>query len=291
MLKIGLVGGTKVYHGMTFAEMFNGYDKGKAAEKNWGPSYETRVREDARITHVWDEKKEDAEESAEICGIENVVSNKEDMIGKVEGIIIADDCTMKHQKKAIPFLEAGIPTFIDKPLSPDIKEAEEIVALAKKHGAPMMSCSALRYARETKELREGKHGLGEILTGFAVCREWQGSLIFYGIHALEALYSITGPGIESAKNVGEKKKDILIVEYEDGRKFVVSAYEEIAGIFQVSLYGTRGNVSVSVEDSEFYYSEMLKEFTRMIEMGKEPFPPEETLEIVRTLVTGEESAR
>ena len=99
---------------MTFAEMFNGYNKELSVEKGWGPQFAERVGKDARITHVWDEKEEDAKESAEVCGIENVVTKKEDMIGKVDGIIIADDCTMKHQRKAIPFLKAGIPTFIDK---------------------------------------------------------------------------------------------------------------------------------------------------------------------------------
>ncbi|MCK4308243.1 Gfo/Idh/MocA family oxidoreductase [candidate division WOR-3 bacterium] len=284
MTKIGLVGGTKIYHGMTFAEMFNGYDRDKAVSKNWGALYEARVGEDARITHIWDEKKEDAEESAEICNIENIVSSKEEMIGKIDGVIIADDCTMKHQKRAIPFLKARIPTFIDKPLSPDIKEAEEIIELAKKHNTPIMSCSALRYAKETKQIREGKHDLGNILTGFAICKEWQGSLIFYGIHAMELLHSVIGPGMESVKNVGEKTKDILVVKYKDGRKFIISAYEEIAPTFQINLYGTNGNVSITAEDSDFFYSEMLRDFVRMVETGKEPFPPDETLEIIKALV-------
>ncbi len=287
MLKIGLVGGVKEFHGMTFAEMFNGYDRDKAVSKNWGALYEARVGEDARITHIWNEKKEDAEEVAEICNIENVAPDIESVLGKVDGVIIVDDCTMKHQRRAIPFLKAGIPTFIDKPLSPDVKEAEEIVGLARKHNTGIMSCSALRYAKETKEIREGKHDLGKILTGFAICREWQGSLIFYGIHAMELLYSVVGPGIESVRNIGEKAKDILIVKYKDGRKFIVSAYEKIAPTFQINLYGTNGNVSITAEDSDFFYSEMLRDFVRMVKTGKEPFLPDETLEIIKALVIDE----
>lgn len=286
MLKIGLVGGTKIWHGMTFSEMINGYNKEEAVKNNWGPLCKVRVEKDARITHIWDVKKNDAEEVARICGIENVVDKKEDIIGKVDGIIIPDDTTLKHQKRAEPFLKAGLPIFIDKPLSPDVKEAEEIVESAKKYKTPMMSCSALRYAKETKEIREGKVDLGDILTGSTICR---GDLVFYGIHAFELLYSIVGRGIKSVRNIGSKGKDIVIVQYKDGRKFILTVYEDIHYLFQMNLYGTKGYKQVIVEDSEYFYSHMLKHFITMVETKKEPFPPEETLEIIKVLVLGKKS--
>jgi len=291
MVKIGLVGATKIYHGMTFAEMFNGYNKELSIEKGWGPQFAERVRKDACITHVWDEKEENARESAEICGIENVVKVKEDMIGQVDGIIVDDDCTMKHQRKAIPFLKAGIPTFIDKPLSPDIKEAEEIMGLAKKCNVPIMSCSALRYAKESEPFRKGEDNIGDVLTGFAVGREGYGDLVFYGIHTLEFLYSIIGPGIESVQNVGEKSEDILFLNYKDGRRFIVTAYENIKISFQINLYGTEGFRSFTGENAGYYYSEMMRRFVDMVQTKKEPVPLEETLEIIKVLVLGKKSRK
>ncbi len=289
MLRIGLVGGTKIWHGMSFSEMFNGYDRKEAVKRNWGPLYRRRVGKDVRITHIWDVKEEDAKEVAKICEIENVVNKKEEMIGKVDGVIIADDCTMKHQRRAEPFLKAGIPTFIDKPLSPDIKEAEKIIELARKYKAPMMSCSALRYAKETEKLREGKDEIGDILTGFAICREWQGGLVFYGIHAFELLYSVIGPGVKSVRSAGKKRKDIVIIRYKDGRDFVLAAYEEIAPLFQINLYGTKGYRNITATDSDYFYSNMLKHFVKMVKTKKEPIPPEETLEIIKVLVLGKKS--
>ncbi len=243
----------------------------------------------ARITHIWDENIKDAEEVATVCNIGNVVDKKEEMIGEIDGVIIADDCTMKHQRRAIPFLKSGIPTFVDKPLSPDIREAEEIVELARKHGAPFMSTSALRYAKETRGIREGEDDIGDILTGFSICRESRGSLVFYGIHAFELLYSIVGGGIKSVVNVGDRSEDILVLTYRDGRKFVVSSYEAISPLFQISLYGTKGSRTFRIEDSGYFYVEMLRHFVRMVETGREPFSPDETLEIIRALVMGERS--
>lgn len=289
MLRIGLVGMTKQYHGMSFSEIFNGYDQKEAIKRGWNALHNARIEKEAKITHIWDEDRKDAEEVAMICNIENVVNEKEELIGEIDGVIITDDCAMQHQKRAIPFLKTGIPTFIDKPLSPDIKEAEKIIKLAKRYNAPLMSCSALRYAKETKGIREGSDNIGEILTGFSICKAWESGLVLYGIHAMELLYSIVGPGIKSVRNIGKETKDIVIVKYKDGRDFVVSAYEAIDHVMQISLYGTKGNRSIVVTDDGYFYSEMLRHFVTMVETKKEPFPPEETLEIIKALVLGEKS--
>ena len=44
-----------------------------------------------------------------------------------------------------------------------------------------------------------------------------------------------------------------------------------------------------VEDSDYFYSNMLRAFLRMVETGEQPFPPEETLKIMRTLVSARRS--
>lgn len=286
MLKIGMVGGAKSWHAKSFSEMFNGYDEELARQHSF-PLYKSRI-EGARVTHIWDPEREYAELVAKICGIENVVSDMEEMLGQVDGVIIADDTTMKHQRRAIPFLKAGLPTFVDKPLSPSIEEAEELIGLAKENNAPFMSCSALRYAKEVEEFLSKKEEIGEILTGNSIC---SGDLIFYGIHALEQLYVCIGPGIRSVQNVGEEGKDIVVITKGDGRKFILTVFKEISYLFQMNLYGTKGWREVRVEDSDYFYSNMLRAFVRMVETRKPPFPPEETLEIIKTLVLARLSAQ
>lgn len=286
MYKIGIVGGAKFWHARTFCEMFNGYDR-KLAKVNNYPLYEARIK-DAKVTHIWDKDRKEAELLAKVCEIENVVDKKEDIIEKVDGVIIADDCTMKHQRKATPFLKAGLSTFIDKPLSPDIKEAEDIINLAQKYKAPLMSCSAVRYSKEIEEYKKEKNKIGDILTGFALGR---GDLIFYGIHPLEGLYSILGPGIKSVRNLGSKDKDIVLIRYKDGRDFILQVYKELNCPFQINLYGEKDYRQIPIEDSDYYYSNMLKFFVQMVRTEKEPFSPEETLEIIKVLILSEKSRK
>ena len=286
MITLGIVGGAGDWHAKSFSEIINGYVK-ELLPEDW-PNYKKKDFGDVRVSHIWDENKEDAQLLARICNIENVVDRKEDMIGKVDGVIVADDATLKHQKRAIPFLKAGIPTFIDKPLSTDIKEAENLINLAKKHNAPFMSCSALRYAKEMEDFKKKKEEIGKILTGFAICK---GELVFYGIHPMEALYTIVGHGIKSVRNIGSEGKDIVVITYKDGRKFTLTVYESIGYLFQVNLYGTDGWRQITIEDADYFYSNMLKHFIEMVRTGKEPFPPEETLEIIKVLTLGKESRK
>ncbi|MGC8834901.1 MAG: Gfo/Idh/MocA family protein, partial [Armatimonadota bacterium] len=253
MLKIGIVGGAKSWHAKSFSEMFNGYNEDLARQHNF-PLYKTRL-EEARVTHIWDPDKASAELIAEICGIDNVLSDMEEMLGQVDGVIIADDTSMKHQKRAVPFLKAGLPTFVDKPLSPSIEEAEELIRLAGANNAPFMSCSALRYAKEVEEFLVAKGEIGEILTGNSIC---SGDLIFYGIHALEQLYVCIGAGIKCVQNVGEEGRDTVVITKEDRRKFILSVYKEIPYLFQMNLYGTKGWREIRVEDSDYFYSKMLR---------------------------------
>jgi len=151
-----------------------------------------------------------------------------------------------------------------------------------------MSCSALRYAKEVEEFLAKKEEIGEILTGNSIC---SGDLIFYGIHAMEQLYVCFGPGIRSVQNVGEGGRDIVIITKEDGRKFVLTVYKEISYLFQMNLYGTKGWREIRVEDSDYFYSNMLKAFLKMVETKEPPFLAEETLEIIKTLVLARQSAQ
>jgi hypothetical protein len=59
----------------------------------------------------------------------------------------------------------------------------------------------------------------------------------------------------------------------------------------MNLYGTKGWREIRVEDSDYFYSNMLKAFLRMVDTKEPPFPAGETLEIIKTLVLARQSAQ
>jgi len=286
MIKVAIVRGAKAYHGRTFAGIINDYDAELYAERKW-PAYPTALAGRARVTHVYDPDRAAAEDLARAARIENVLDRAEDAIGQVDGAIVADDGTLAHQQAAIPFLEAGVPTFIDKPLSTDPAEARQIVELAQANGTPFFSASALRFAKELADREALAEQVGDIT---AVCGAGVNELIYYGIHPLEAMVTVMGSGIESVQNVGRPGEAIVRIRFRDGRQGVLIAYEEgFAYTLEVSVHGTKGHVRIPIADSAGFYTNMLSAFLDMVETGQAPVQPEETLEIIEALVLAKQS--
>ena len=152
-----------------------------------------------------------------------LVDKPADMLGKVDGMLIeAVDGTV-HYERAKPFLEAGVPCFIDKPYACSLDDAKKIAELAAKKKLPMFSSSSLRYAPEVVEyVADAKHGkiAGCVTYGPASLSpipDRNAGLFHYGIHAVEVLYTLMGPGCKRVTCTVEKGVDVATGTWGDGR--------------------------------------------------------------------------
>ena len=107
----------------------------------------------ARVTHVWTQNAGISKSIAASSGIEQVVNNAADIIGQIDAVILARDDAEFHREMAEPFIEAGIPVFIDKPLA--ISQAD-LQWFEEQHeaGKFIMSCSSMRYANECRIVKQ-----------------------------------------------------------------------------------------------------------------------------------------
>lgn len=284
MVRLGIIGGTAIYHALAFGGLINGLAPGQSLPEGW-PEFPQRV-EEARITVVWDEDRAAAEELAKVYGIEHVASTLEDVLEHCDGVIVTDDVTRNHCRHAPFFLERGIPTFIDKPLAPDVKTAKMLLELAAKHNAPLMSGSALRYAEETAEMRAEPDRLGKIQLATVV---GPNELFFYGIHPLELGLSIMGSGVVSVQNIGEEEQDVVKIKYADRRILMLLVSRTISFGFEITFYGTEGRERIVISDGAAFYANQLRMIAKMVREKKAPVPIEEALEVIRVLEAGKES--
>jgi len=100
------------------------------------------------ITHCWDSRPERSAEFAKRYGCE-AVKSYDDMVGNVDALITAGMYECKWWPKLTkPYLEAGIPTFINRPFALSMKDAHEMIDTAKRYNTPIMCSDAHEDLKE-----------------------------------------------------------------------------------------------------------------------------------------------
>ena len=181
-------------HPFSYGSIINGYSPEGLAASGWPGIYDYVRRrhpsefglEGWTITHAWTQDPESTKRLCAACRIPNGAYDFREFLGKVDAVIIARDDYETHFKMASSFLEAGLPVFIDKPLSVDVSELRFYRPYLD--SGKLMSCSGMRYARELDEPRANLTSYGHLkLVRGAVVLSWEK----YGVHLLDALLGMT----------------------------------------------------------------------------------------------------
>lgn len=242
----------------------------------------------AKVTHVFTQDRTLSEQIAISGGVQNVASTPQEMIAAVDAVILGRDDAENHRKMAKPFIDAGIPIFIDKPLCNTI---EDLTYFANKvaKGKFIMSCSSMRYANECMTAKTELPALGKIELITAVGKkDW----LKYGVHMLEAIFSIMDdPKPVSVINVGSENGAIVKIEFEGGLEATVHLFMNISGTFQLSIFGQNNWKLVEIKNSYSMFRDNIIEFIRSVEDGKPRIAFYKTVQIIKTLIAGEESLK
>ena len=160
MIKLGIIGFSKNNgHPYSFSAIVNGFNEVYFKKVGYPQilSYLKKKKKkeffikNLKITHAWSEDFKKTKLLCNACKIPNPLKNLNEMIGNVDGVVIARDDWRSHKKLASIFLENKIPVFIDKPLTLSIKELKYFKKFADQK--LLMSCSALRFSNELKNIQ------------------------------------------------------------------------------------------------------------------------------------------
>jgi predicted dehydrogenase len=295
MIKLGIIGMSEGNgHPYSWSTIVNGdYNEQEMANCGYAgiPVYlkanrDTIGIEGARVTHVWAQDRKISEHIAKASLIENVVDSLEDMIGKVDAVMLTRDDPENHVQMAKPFLDAGIPLFIDKPLAITTQDLD----FFKKHvesGKLLMSCSSMRYATESQAVRTEFAQFGKIELVTAVGKkDWTK----YGVHMLEGLFALLDdPKPVSVRHISESHKDIVYIEFETGLLATVHLFYDITPTFQISIFGQSGWRLIEYKNWYAMFRNNIIEFLRSVQKGSSMLQFTKTENIIRTLIAGKES--
>ena len=247
-----------------------------------------------QVTHVWCDDPADADKVARAVFIPNVVQRPEDVIGQVDAVIIPTDRGWEHVDRCHPFIEAGLPLFIDKPLCDRKEHLQQFIAWHEQ-GKAFMSTSAMRYGKEFAAARQNlPEKVGDLRwVTITTPKTWER----YGIHALEAVYPMLAPGgWVSVANTGTESANIVHARHESGVDVVLAAISDMYGAFcKMAIYGTKASLFVPFENTFYAFKTQLEGFVGYLRTGQPPVPFGQTVELMKIVIAGirsrEESGR
>lgn len=292
-LKIGILGMTEGNgHPYSWSAMFNGFDPEKMAACPFPviPQYLAKQPphkfgiEGAKITHICCTGYAERAEAEKIAGaskIPYVVDKPEDMLGQVDAVICATDIGAEHIKRCAPFLEAGLPMFIDKPLV-DSEEDLKVFLRWRAEGKQFISSSSMRYEKEIEPFYATHYELGDLMY---ICRPMSKTYETYGIHALESVYPMLGPGFLSVQNTGTAERAMVHLIHQSGCRVDIAQGVGMSGAGML-LVGSKESRYIATGDSYSAFKKQLDLFVHWLRTGEEPFPFSQTVELMKLIIAG-----
>ena len=172
-------------------------------------------------------------EEVEAAGVE-VVGTIAELISMCDVVFLETNDGRPRLAQALEVIDAGLPMFIDKPVSASLSDTLAIYAAAKAKGVPIFSASSLRWAEGCAAARAGEFGLVLGCDAFSPCalEETQPDLFWYGIHGVEMLFTAMGAGCATVARTSTEETDVCVGAWSDGR---VGTFR---GMRNVAAYGS-----------------------------------------------------
>lgn len=294
VVKLGIVGISEGNgHPFSFSAIINGYSEVGLKSSGWDVIYNYIRKRDlsefgfdnVKVTHAWTQDKQITQKLCEACLIPNAIEHIEDMIGQVDGVIIARDDYENHYDMVMPFLRKGLYVFVDKPLALNIEELKQFKPYLEE--GKLMSCSGMRYAKELDEIRQ-------ILTSDGTVKLIRGTIINswekYGVHLLDAIFSVIEAKPVSIRSINTNHQSMAIT-LENGELLYIDCIENGPKVFRLDILTNKEIYSIDITDNFSMFRRTLWHFIEMIKTNKSPINPNTTLTIMLTLIAGLTSSR
>lgn len=254
---------------------------------------------EARVTGIFGLDKKRTEEVAREGQIEYIAKRPEDLMDKVDAIMVVFRHGNLHTQYAMPYIRKGIPVWMDKPFTIKVPEARMLVEEAMNNNTLITGGTTCKYVYGILTLKnavENSEKIGGVLAGAmsfpADINSEYGGLFFYGGHLAEMVMTVFGYDIKS-----------VITSVSAGNIFALAKYDryEIAMNFVKHslqyhgiVYGEKENIVRQI-DISMGYRLAFEKFIEMLKLRKNPEPLEHLVKpvvllnaIVKSIETGRE---
>jgi predicted dehydrogenase len=185
----------------------------------------------------------------------------------------------------------GKPVFVDKPAAGTLADVIALFRHAEKTHTPVFTSSSLRFADEVQAIAK-ESPVGELLgcesTGPLHLEPHHPDLFWYGVHGAEILYTVMGRGCETVTRVDSDTQSVVVGKWTDGRIGAFRGMKVGAGVYGVTVYGTKGVVNHAGFSG---YEPLVREICEFFNTGKPPVASEDSIELFAFMEAADESKR
>jgi hypothetical protein len=225
------------------------------------------------------------------CGVE-LVDDPRAMIGRIDGVMILSLAGDRHLEAVRPFLEAGVPAYVDKPIACRTGDLDEMIALAERSGTALWSSSAARFCDDVVDVKSDLSRLGAMSSlqvyGPAHRSDVNPGMFHYAIHIAETMYALMGTGCERLSALSSDGCDLVGARWSDGRIASIRGHRTGNTGYGCTCFTEHGilqrNISLRTA-----YRNLCRKIVEAFTFSIPPVPLVETREIVRFLEAAEYS--
>jgi predicted dehydrogenase len=222
-------------------------------------------------------------------GVE-IVPTIEGLLAKVDAVMVLSVDGRAHLPQAKAVFGRGKPVFIDKPLAASYRDGREILRQAAVAGSPVFSASATRFYPSVL-LSKADATIGQTVGAHAyspgTLEPHHPDLFWYGVHAVEMLYAVMGPGCESVARTSTPDADVVVGRWKDGRIGTVRTVRREFREYGVVVFGASGMHASPCDAGAGGYRNLVQEIVGFFRRQVSPVPSDEMLEVLAFMEAAE----
>ena len=228
---------------------------------------------DVEIVGVYSDDTEKSQKLKDKYGVP-VMEDYADAVGKLDGVVITARRGDDHYKYAKPYIESGIPMFIDKPITFSEEEAIEFMQVLKAKSIRISGGSSLKQDAYVKQLKKeameeegGKTLGGYVRAPYSKVNEY-GNFYFYAPHLVEIVCEIFGryPLSVTAKENGEQIHVLFHYENYD----CVGLYCNKNYVYYASRMAEKTVNGAEIPSTSDWFQAEFDEFYALLSGGEQP---------------------
>ena len=221
----------------------------------------------------------------------HIVDSIPALLPDVDVVLLESVDGRPHLEQARLVFEAKRPIFIDKPLAGSLTDAVAIAELGARHKVPWFCSSSLRFAPNLRKALSDP-----ALGGVVGCDTWgpcpieehHPDLYWYGIHGVETLYTVMGPGCEWVKRTHTEGADVVTGKWKDGRLGTFRGIRQGKEDYGAIIFAKNRIVPVIGFEG---YEPLVEQIARFFKSRQPPVAAAETIELYAFMEAADESKR